>query len=155
MRDQRFIAVHRGDPLSLEHHRLLIRWAHACALHVLALFGPVPDERLRHALTVAKAWERGQASVGEARKASVEAHAVAREASNPSAIAVARAVGHAVATAHMADHALGPAWYALKAVEAAGQSIEAERTWQDAQIPAEIRELVLSARQSKKFGAWG
>ena len=155
MRDQRFIAVHRGGLLSLEHHRLLIRWAHDCAEHVLPLFGPVPDERLRHALRVAKAWEGGQASVGEARKASVEAHAaareVAREASNPSAIAVARAVGHAVATAHMADHALGPAWYALKAVEAAGQSVEAERIWQDEQIPAEIRELVLSARQSKKF----
>ena len=156
MRDQRFKAVHRGGPLSLEHHRLLMRWAHDCALHVMPLSGPEPDERLWHALTVAKTWEHGQTSVGEARKASVEAHTVAREASNPSAIAVARAVGHAVATAHMADHALGPAWYALKAVEAAGQSAETERIWQDEHLPAEIRELVLSARQSKKFsGTWG
>lgn len=31
MRDQRFVAVHRGGLLSKEHHRLLIRWAHNCA----------------------------------------------------------------------------------------------------------------------------
>ena len=32
-------------------------------------------------------------------------------------IAVARAIGHTVATAHMADHSLGAALYALKAVK--------------------------------------
>jgi hypothetical protein len=42
------------------------------------------------------------------------------------AIAVARSVGHAVATAHIADHSLGAAWYALKAVKSAGKSIGEE-----------------------------
>jgi hypothetical protein len=36
--------------------------------------------------------------------------------SNPIAIAVASSVGHALATAHMADHSLGAAPDALKAV---------------------------------------
>jgi hypothetical protein len=151
VRDQRFVALHRGGLLSPEHHRLLIGWAHDCAEHLLQLFGSEPDERLTHALEVAKAWERGEASVGQAQKAAVSAHAVAREAVNPAAIAVARAVGHAVATAHMADHSLGPVWYGKKAVRAAGQSVEAERSWQDERIPIEVRDLVLSALAEKRF----
>ncbi|MFZ5991053.1 MAG: putative immunity protein [Deinococcota bacterium] len=148
MRDQRFVAVHRGGLLSKEHHRLLIRWAHNCAEHVLPLLGEGVDERLRVALETAKAWERGEASVGAAQKAAWAAHALARELTNPVAVMVAWAVGHAVATAHMADHSLGAAEFALKAVKAAGRSVELERTWQDEQLPAEVRELVLSARET-------
>jgi hypothetical protein len=119
--------------------------------HALHLFGEKIDERLKNALDVAKAWKHGNASVGDARNASLNAIAVAREYSNPAAIAVARSVGHAVATAHMADHALGAALYALKAVKTAGKSIEAERTWQDEQLPQEIKDLVLTARKSRNI----
>jgi hypothetical protein len=51
----------------------------------------------------------------------------------------------------MADHSLGGALYALKALKIAGESIETERKWQDEQLPSEIRELVLTTRQSRKF----
>lgn len=128
-----------------------MQWAYACAEHVLPLFGEKIDPRLTHALEVAKAWTHGEASVGEARKAAVAAHAVARENTNPAAVAVARAVGHAVATAHMADHSLGPAWYGLRAVKSAGGSVEAERKWQDAQLPPQIKELVLTARAKRNI----
>jgi uncharacterized protein GlcG (DUF336 family) len=79
----------------------------------------------------------------------VNAIAAAREASTPSAIAVARSVGHAVATAHMADHSLGAALYALKAAKSAGRSAEAERRWQDDRLPSTIRDLVLTARERR------
>lgn len=151
MRDRRFIAEHRGGPLKKEQHYQLIEWAWHCAEHVLHLYGDMIDERLINALNVAKEWRSGNASVGAARNASVDAHAVARESSNPTAVAVARSVGHAVATAHMADHSLGTAWYALKAVRNAGGSIESERKWQDEQLPFEIKELVLTARKSRKI----
>jgi uncharacterized protein GlcG (DUF336 family) len=98
---------------------------------------------------VAVEWTRGKASVGDARRASREAIAAANESSSPTAIAVARSVGHAVATAHMADHSLGAAWYALKAVKNAGRSIDAQRKWQDEQLPSEIRDLVLTARKGR------
>ncbi len=149
MRDRRFVAEHRGGPLTKDHHIQLMRWACSCAEHVLSLYGDNLDERLLHALHVAKAWTEGKATVGEARKVSVESIAAANEATNPTAVAVARAVGHAVATAHMADHALGPALYALKAIVNAGQSIEEERKWQEEKLPAEIKDLVLSAWESK------
>jgi hypothetical protein len=128
-----------------------MKWACDCAEHVLPLFGEEIDERLIHALNVGRAWAQGDASVGEARKASVAAHGVARESTNPVAIAVARAVGHAVATAHMADHSLGPAWYALKAVKNAGKSLDEERKWQNEQLPSEIKDLILTAREAKRF----
>ena len=54
--------------------------------------------------------------------------------SNPISIAVARSIGQAVATAHMADHSLGAAIYALKAVKFADKSIDAERKWQNEAI---------------------
>jgi hypothetical protein len=151
MRDQRFVAVHRGGPLSKEHHRLLMRWACDCAEHVLLLLEGNVDERLSDALKTASAWEKGEASVGDAQKAARKAHAVAREASSPVAVAVARAVGHAVATAHMADHSLGPAYYSLKAVKAAGKATDEERRWQDEHLPTGVKELVLSAR-IRRFG---
>jgi len=151
MRDQRFVAEHRGGPLKKDQHRQLITWAVACAGHVLPLPGEKPDERLEHALLVGKAWAEGKAPTGAAMKASLAAHTVARESSNPTATAVARSVGQAVATAHMADHSLGAAWYALKAVKNAGRSPDAERWWQDEHMPPEIKDLVLSARKSRKI----
>ncbi len=151
MRDKRFVAEHRGGPLKKEQHIQLITWAYTCAEHVLHLSGEPPDERLKNALLIAREWAQGNASTGEAMKASVAAHAVARESSSPLSTAVARSVGQAVATAHMADHSLGAAWYALKAVKNAGASNDAERRWQDDQLPSEIRELVLTARKSRKI----
>ena len=151
MRDKRFIAEHRGGPLKKEQHYQLIQWACDCSEHILCLFGENIDERLENALIVANEWKKGNASVGDARKSSLGAIAVANESSNPTAIAVARSVGHAVATAHMADHSLGAVWYALKAVKSAGKSVDTERKWQDEQLPLEIKEFVLNATESKKL----
>ena len=150
MRDKRFIAEHRGGPLKKEQHGQLIKWAGACCEHVLPLFGELLDERLKNALRVAKEWEKGNATVGDARKASLKAIEVANESSNPSAIAAARAVGHAVATAHMADHSLGAALYPLIAVKNAGKSIDDERKWQIDRLPSEILELVRTAMSEKE-----
>lgn len=150
MRDKRFVAEHRGGPLKKEQHIQMIKWSCACAERVLPLFDKKLDPRLVNALFVAKEWAKGKATVGEAREASVAAHAAAREASSLIATAVARAVGHAVATAHMSDHSLGGALYALKALKLAGKSIDAERKWQNKKLPPEIKELILSTRIVKE-----
>jgi hypothetical protein len=152
MRDKRFITEHRGGLLKKEQHRQLIKWACDCSEHVLLLSGEILDERLKNALLIAKEWANGNATVGDAMKASVASHAVAREFANPTLIAVARSIGQAVATAHMADHSLGAAVYALKAVKNAGKSIDAERKWQNKQLPSEIMELVLTTRSEKEQG---
>jgi uncharacterized protein (DUF2141 family) len=76
---------------------------------------------------------------------------VANESLSATAVAVARSTGHAAATAHMADHSLEAARYALEAVKNAAGSIEMERQWQDAQLPTEIRGFVLTARKSRNI----
>ncbi len=155
MRDKRFAAVHRGGTLTKDNHHKLIKWCRMCSEHVLSLIDKNIDERLIRALNAAKEWEKDKAATGEAMKASVGAHAAARESSNPISKAVARSVGHAAATAHMADHSMGAALYALKAVKIAGKSIEAERKWQYKQLqklPPEIAELVLTAMNMKEKG---
>jgi hypothetical protein len=119
----------------------------------LSLIGGNIDRRLVHALHVAKEWENEKVTAGEAMKASLGAHAMAREFSNPTSIAVARSVGHAVATAHMADHSLGAALYALKAIKHVGKSTDEERKWQNKQLqhlPPEIAELVVASLKIKE-----
>ncbi len=149
MRDRRFVAVHRGGPLTRVRHFQLMQWARDCAEHVLPLCGNTIDDRLTKALKVAKEWKKGKASVGDARQAAVGAIAAARASSNPVRAVVARGVGHAVATAHMADHSLGAAYYALKAVKLSAKSVERERKWQNRHLPKGIRQLVLSARTER------
>jgi hypothetical protein len=150
VRDRRFVAEHRGGTLKIEQHRQLMTWACGCSENVLPLFGKEIDGRLKNALTVAKEWTKGNASVGEAREASLGAIAVANESKEPASIAVARSVGHAVATAHMADHALQAAQYAIKAVKSTEKSIDAEQKWQNEQLPSEIRALVKTAKKGKE-----
>lgn len=153
MRDPRFVAVHRGGPLDRDRHCILAGWAADCAEHVLPLFERCgTDARPRHAIAVARAWAEGDVSMGDARRASVEAHAAAREANEPSATAAARAAGHAAATAHMADHCLRAARYACQAVASTPGRAEQERTWQIEQLPEPVRELVISALDTRFTG---
>lgn len=142
-------------------HRLLVAWAADCAEHVLHLFTEVnpSDDRPSHAIAIAREWSIGSATVAQVRQAAVNAHAAARESSHSAAIEAARSAGHAVATAHMADHELGAAAYAIRAVMKSVGKIDSTRVaelecrWQQAQLPEAIRELVLSDQQniSRKF----
>ena len=90
------------------------------------------------------------------RDAAFAAHAAARDATG-TAREAARSVGHAVATAHMADHQLGVAFYALRAVDLAKPAdpvaIERERQWQIDRLPDDIKTLVLDDMRlrTKKF----
>jgi hypothetical protein len=83
-------------------------------------------------------------------KASVLAHAAARDYASPISTAVARSVGQAAGTAHFAEHAIGAALYALKAVHLADRSIDDERRQQDALIPTGLSELVIAVRGKKE-----
>ena len=153
MRDHRFVAEHRGGPLALSRHRLLAAWAADCAEHALESIGPAAgDPRVEEAIAAARAWARGEIPVGEAREASLAAHAAARDAGTQAAAAAARAAGHAVATAHMADHALRAAAYARKAVGADRGNVVAELAWQRTRLPAGIRDLVAGDEPARSGG---
>ena len=82
---------------------------------------------------------------------SLDAITVANELTDPIKIAVARSVGLAVATAHMADHSFRAVEYVLKTVKLADKSIDNERKWQDKNLSPDIAELVLSTRDKQKI----
>jgi hypothetical protein len=146
MRDPRF--VHPEPAL----HRALALWAAACAARVLPVFEAArsDDGRPRAALDAVAAWVDGALSVPEARAFSVAAHAAARDTTNPAARAAARAAGHAIATAHMADHAPHAAHYALDAVAIVDGGLAArdnERAWQRAHLDVALHALGFPERR--------
>ena len=75
-------------------------------------------------------------------KASLSAHAAARNAKDPIAKAAARAAGQAVATAHCADHSMGALLYVLKVYEMRGMSFERMLKAQIAKLPAKLKPMV-------------
>lgn len=160
-RDPRFITVRRGGTLQDSDHHLLAIWAADCAQHVLHLFEEVQpnDDRPRRAIELVRAWTRGEITMTQSRAAGGHAMAAARNLSG-AARHVAYAAGQAAVVAHVAAHELGAAAYAIKAASAAahdGQAEEAgclECEWQRAQLPHQIRDLVLDDQKLRNEICW-
>jgi hypothetical protein len=97
--------------------------------------------------------------MSQAREAAFAANAAAREVSG-AAKQAALAAGQAVAVAHVAAHELGAAAYAIRAIRAAASEDEREEAgrlecqWQRAQLPSEIRELVLDDQRLRNEKCW-
>jgi Imm-5 like putative immunity protein len=127
----------KGHQAFKPNQKLLALWAADCAEHVLPYFeGRYPkDDRPRKAVEACRMWAAtGLFKMAVIRKASLDSHAAARQAKEDDAIAAARAAGHAVATAHVPDHSIGAAVYAIKAAAAhfgdLDDCIIRERNWQ-------------------------
>ncbi|HCJ95441.1 MAG TPA: hypothetical protein DHV69_09760 [Sphaerochaeta sp.] len=151
MRDRRFVALHRGGELTPTDHRLLMVWALACTYHVRTWTSLEFRPSLLQALHTAQEWIDGKATTGDAMKASRAVHAEAKGIGDPIEQLLARCVGQAVATAHMADHCLGPAWYAIKIVREVGGSVDVERAWQLEQLSFLPPHLVTLVSTAPKF----
>ena len=161
VRDPRFITVRRGGTLQDNHHRLLATWAAACAEHVLRRFEEArpKDDRPRRAIELGRAWARGEISWWDARSAGGHANAAARDMRGAARHA-AYAAGQAAAVGHVAAHELGAAAYAIRAARAAAPGDEAEAAgrlecqWQRAQLPDEIRDLVIDDQRLRNELCW-
>lgn len=141
--------------------RLLATWAADCAERVLPFFEQAypQDDRPRQAIAACRAWVRtGVFTMAAIRSASLGAHAAARAApANTAACFAARAAGQAVATAHVAQHAFGGAYYALKAIAAADPThaedqVNRELRWQARHISPRLRPEVLKRVVVEKRG---
>ncbi|MBI1258993.1 MAG: hypothetical protein GC204_16105 [Chloroflexi bacterium] len=161
IRDPRLITVRRGGTLTDEDHRLLAIWAADCAEHVLHFFeeAQADDDRPRWAIEQAHAWVRGEIPMMQARAAGGHAMGAAR-ALKGEAREAAFAAGQAACVAHVAAHQLGAAAYAIRAVRAAAPKSERDAVgrlecqWQRAQLPDEIRELVLDDERLRNQYCW-
>jgi hypothetical protein len=140
----KFSIAHNDDEmLALVHatdQKTLAVWAIDCAERVLPFFEQQfpDDQRPRHAIEALQRWlQTGMFKMAVIRKASLDAHAAARDVgADMPARSAARAAGQAVATAHVPRHAYGPAVYAQQAIYRAAHPAEAkaaaakERDWQ-------------------------
>ena len=161
VRDPRFITERRGGSLTDPDHRLLALWAATCAEHVLPLFEAVrpSDPRPRDAIEAIRSWVRGELGMMQSRAAGGHAMGAARDLRGAARNA-AYAAGQAAAVAHVAEHELGAAAYAIRAVRAAapvGESKAAARAecrWQRDQLPAGIRDLVLDDQRLRNDLCW-
>ena len=95
----------------------------------------------------------------QARMAAGHAMAAARVMSG-AAREAAYAAGQAAAVAHVAAHELGAAAYAIRAARAAADESERDQAgrlecqWQRAQLPSEIRDLVLDDQKLRNEICW-
>ena len=160
-RDPRLVTVRRGGTLTDEDHQLLMDWSVGCTEHVLPLFEEhrPGDRRPHEALEVARAWRRGEVPMRVAHRTAFTANAAAKGAPDPARFA-ALSAGQAVAVAHVAAHDLGAAAYAIRAAVAAAPREDAERVrlaerdWQRAQLPDEVRDLVLDDQRLRSPICW-
>jgi hypothetical protein len=145
MEKPKFSLAAYKDPATVElvsntGHKTLAVWAIDCAERVMPYFeeNNPQDRRPRQAIETLQRWiETGVFTMAVIRKASLDAHAAAREVGedNP-ARSAAHAAGQAVATAHVPIHSLGAANYALQAIYRATKPAEVEaaiakeRVWQ-------------------------
>jgi Imm-5 like putative immunity protein len=94
----------------------------------------------------------------QARKAAF-ASAAAREVSGVAKL-VARSAAQAVVVSHVPAHELGAAAYAIRTAREAAPEGEQEQAgrlecrWQRAQLPGEIRELVLDDQRLRNEVCW-
>lgn len=158
-RDPRLVTVRRGGTLTDEHHHLLARWAADCAEHVLALFAAVcpGDARPADAIAAARSWAAGDMAMMHARAAGGHAMGAARPLSGAPRFA-AYAAGQAACVGHVAEHDLGAAAYAIKAVMATSSEPatagRAECAWQRSLLPDAVRDLVIEDQQRRNPLCW-
>lgn len=101
-----------------QHHRTLVLWALDCARSTLEEFeARYPDEhRPRTCLERCESWAAGKIRMPEAKRAILDAHAVAKEMDDAQYGSLCHAIGHAGATVHVETHAIGLPLYELTAI---------------------------------------
>ena len=121
--------------------KILALWAIDCCNRVLPYFEQIypNDRRPREALETLKTWlDTETFKMSVIRKASLDAHAAAKEVKEDYAKYIAHAAGQAVATAHVPTHALGCSVYCIRAVATYSDNITDglinEKNWQLQQL---------------------
>lgn len=159
IRDPSMVTIRRGGTLRDEDHQLLALWAADCAEHVLHFFDyeQPGDTRPWDAVAAARAWAEGRTPMMEARALGGHAMSAARPLRGSARFA-AYAAGQAACVGHVAEHDLGAAAYAIKAVASSDpQNAKAgreERDWQRKRLPEQIRQLVIDDQDRRNSICW-
>lgn len=159
IRDPRLITIRRGGSLTDADHRRLALWAAWCAEHVLHRFEDeqASDARPRDAIEAARRWARGEMTMTAARACGGLAMGAARPLQGAARYA-AYSAGQAACVSHVAEHDLGAAAYAIRAIRAANprnpDAGRLERDWQRGRLDEQIRALVLEDQARRNPICW-
>jgi hypothetical protein len=114
----------------------LCRYALMLADHILNYMdgSKLNHDTIREGLWINEQWQKGNTRVHDVRQASFKIHQLAKESEDVMICTALRVVGHAVATAHMREHAMVASDYAVKAVcllhPDCMDAVRNERLWQ-------------------------
>lgn len=112
------------------------KWSVAVAKHLLKTLGIDYEiiEEIKQGFTINELWQAKAARGHDVRQAGFKIHKIARECDNEIRKTALRAVGHAVGSGHMKEHAMVASDYAIKAIGLATandmEAITLERQWQ-------------------------
>ncbi|YAL83142.1 putative immunity protein [Dermacoccaceae bacterium W4C1] len=160
-RDPRLVTISRGGMLTEEDHHLLALWSAECAERVLPIFESAApgDPRPREAIAGLRRWIAGELPMMQTRALGGHAMGAARPLVGAGRFA-AYAAGQAACVAHVPEHDLGAAAYAIRAVEAGAAQEDreavraAECAWQRSRLPQHLLELVTSDQQCRNPICW-
>ncbi len=101
-----------------QNHRTMVLWAFEFADEtVQMLFERYPNEkRLESAVLISRDWAAGKLKMPVAKRAILQAHAVAKEIDSLEDIALCHAIGQACGVVHAKGHAIGFPIYELTAI---------------------------------------
>lgn len=116
-----------------QKHRTLVLWALDCAKLPLAEFEEkyLDELRPRKALELCENWSKGKIKMPAAKRAILDAHAVAKEIDDKVYGALCHCIGHAGATVHVETHALGLPFYELSSIVFKFEKDEYQKPVQD------------------------
>lgn len=114
----------------------LCQYALLLANHILEIieYQNIHHSIIQQGYCVNKEWQKGHVRMHDVRQAAFLIHKLARESDNIFDQVALRVVGHAVATAHMKEHAMVASDYAIKVmnIKYPGdmRAVQKERKWQ-------------------------
>ncbi|MBQ6479296.1 MAG: hypothetical protein IJI44_08040 [Erysipelotrichaceae bacterium] len=112
----------------------LCKYALSLATHVLESIRYSDDETIKEAFRISEQWQKGDVSMREVRQAAFQIHQMAKVSGDTITASALRTVGHAVATAHMKEHAMVASDYAVRVINLLYpgnmESVKKERLWQ-------------------------
>ena len=160
VRDPRLMTIRRGGTLTDADHHLLALWAATALNTSFPCFEAArpSDRRPRAAIRAARAWAHGDLTMMTARAAGGHAMGAARDLRGAERFA-AYAAGQAAVVAHVAEHDLGAAAYAIgplrRLPRGEGRSRPAGASrWRRGQRAAPIRALVLDDQRHRNDLCW-
>lgn len=115
---------------------VLAKWSIELVKHIIESMEMDQEtlDEIKKGIGINEQWQLGNLGVHEVRLAALAMHKLARESDDEVKKTVLRAVGHAIASGHMKEHAMVASDYATKAVGLISKndeaSITSERQWQ-------------------------